>query len=454
MKNKVNSLLKNKLTLHEIDDFFKVESVQDSTFDLNFVITPQKIIFPVREGELIEDMDLFEIGDTYFLTYPGTASMKTVVIYQDDFNILIGGKPSYEFTKISLTRIDSTRFELSFQSKEHLFYLIPFAEDWTVAADKYMNVIGSKKSAGNARKPRYMLQLGVKDPYGVVNIKHFSELLPVVEKFHELYGNANIVHFYGTGKAGFDRMFPDYTIDPGLGGEDALRDLLNAIKSFNMLSSHHYNPRIADVNWIKANKSFENAIVSNGNGFTIEPYAGAPHYVMNLNYDNWFERCFETVNYLSGLGFDYLEIDQFTYQRNFDVPGLALTLGYKKMVDRFIKMGLTFWLEGVSDIFQLSHGNFYQILIRNRSQRWETGENRRGYPFGRSYAEFFMYLWPDAEVSHQVFTENKKFDRVLDRYQTANRINASIYDMELGFYDENYLSNLTKIAELIGTYEK
>ena len=65
-----------------------------------------------------------------------------------------------------------------------------------------------------------------------------------------------------------------------------------------------------------------------------------------------------------------------------------------------------------------------------------------------------MYLWPDAEVSHQVFTENKKFDRVLDRYQTANRINASIYDMELGFYDENYLSNLTKIAELIGTYEK
>ena len=56
--------------------------------------------------ELIEDLESFEIGDTYFLTYPGTASMKTVVIFQDNLNFLIGGMPTYEYTRISFYRLD------------------------------------------------------------------------------------------------------------------------------------------------------------------------------------------------------------------------------------------------------------------------------------------------------------------------------------------------------------
>ena len=46
-----------------------------------------------------------------------------------------------------------------------------------------------------------------------------------------------------------------------------------------------------------------------------EPYKDHTHFVMNPNHKAWFDRCFETIDYLFGLGFDYIEIDQFTYQR-------------------------------------------------------------------------------------------------------------------------------------------
>ena len=454
MKIKLESLLKSPVAIHETGDFYKIESSHETRHEIQFEIFPTKIILPVREGELIEDLEEFEIGDSYSLTYPGTASMKTVVIFQDDFNFLIGGSPSYEYTKISLTRIDSHRFTLSFFSKDHLYYLIPFDEKWRQAAAKYKSKMQFAHAPRNNHKPKYFLQIGVKNPHSIVNIKNLEELIPVVEKFHQLFGEGHIVHLYGTNEAGFDRMFPNYTIDPALGGEKAMRSLLREIKAMNLTSSHHYNPRISDVNWIKANPGYEGAIIKKNNEKVVEPYAGAPHYVMNPNHKKWFDRCFETVNYLSDLGLDYLEIDQFTYQRNFYVDGRALALGYKDMVDKFSEIGQRFWLEGVSDIFKLGENNFYQILIRNRAQRWENGENRRGYPFGRSYAEFFMYMHPDAEVSHQIFTENKKFDRIIKRYKTAKKINASVYDLELGFFDEDYTDNMIKIAEMIKAYDQ
>ena len=74
---------------------------------------------------------------------------------------------------------------------------------------------------------------------------------------------------------------------------------------------------ISDINWLKKNPQYEDAIIVKNNGDkVIEPYAGAPHFVMDPNNKRWFDRCFETVNYLLDLELDYLEIDQFTYQRN------------------------------------------------------------------------------------------------------------------------------------------
>ncbi len=453
MKNKIGQILKSELPIKDFGNYFFIENHSVELSAVVFEFIPTKIIFPVREGEYIDDLSKFEIGDCYSLTYPGTASMKNVVVYQDDLNLFIGGMPAYEYTRIELTRLNEIYFRLSFISHDHAYQIIPFKNSWREAADIYKNIHQTDGLMMEKSKPKFFLQIGVKNAHGDVHIRHFNELIPVVNRFHELFGTDNIVHLYGTNWAGFDRMFPDYGMDPALGGDEAIKNLLAHIHDLGLQSSHHYNPRIADVNWMEKNPSYRNAIVQQNGEYVLEPYASAPHYVMNPNEPHWFKRCFETVEYLSSLGFDFLEIDQITYQRNFYIKGSSLIRGYKNMADRFISMGQKFWLEGVSDVFKLAPGNFYQILIRDRAQRWENGENRRGYPFGRSYAEFFMYIYPHAEVSHQVFTENKKFNKVIERYGMAKKIKATVYDLELGFYEPGYKENLEKVAELIAEYE-
>jgi hypothetical protein len=449
---RIEQILLSKVPLQPVDDFYKIETSGTTLTEIQFQLQPEKIILPLREGELIENPEHISIGTQYSLTYPGTASTKCLVLYQEGLNIFIGGIPSYDYTKIALTRVNETSFHLSFVSEDHNYYLIPFASDWKEAVDKYKKQVGIEKQSIPVRKPKYLLQLGVIKPNGEVYIRNLEELVPVIELFHEHFGEGHIIHFFGTNKDGFDRMFPDYTIAPALGGEKSFSKLLQKIKSLNLLSSHHYNPRLADTNWIKLNPSYKQAIVKSNGKEIIEPYAGHLHYVMNLNDEKWYARCFETIDYLADLGFDYLEIDQFVYQRNFYNEEKPLAFGYKRMVEDFIQKGLKFWVEGLSDVFLIPEGNFYQILIRDRSQLWEDGENRRGYPYGRTFADFFMYLWPDTEVSYQIFTEHKLFEKIEERINTARDINTAVYDIELGFYDGLYENNLKRLIKRLKNY--
>ncbi|MFQ5707157.1 MAG: DUF6259 domain-containing protein [bacterium] len=452
IEHEIRHSLLSEVPIQQTEKCFKIEATHEDLFDVEFQFKPNKIIFPVREGELIEDPSRIAIGDEYSVTYPGTAATKCLVFYQDTFNILIGGAPSFDYAKITLKRVDNKIFHLVFTSRLHEIFLIPFEGRWEEAADEYKRCIHMETGTQPKRSPKYLLQVGVKNPHGEHFIRDFEELAPAIELFYEHFGSGNIVHFFGTNKDGFDRMFPDYTIDPDLGGEKSFQALIETIKSFNLLTSHHYNPRIADVDWMQQCPNFRRAIVKKNGQEVLEPYAGHLHYVMNPNDELWFARCFETVTYLMNLGFDYLEIDQFTYQRNFYDKNKPLSLGYKRMIEEFIRLNCKFWVEGVSDIFRLAAGNFYQILIRDRSQLWEDHENRRGYPYGRTFAEFFMYLYPDSEVSYQVMTENKSFAMFEERLKTARKINAAVYDLELGFYDMHYLDNLKKVAQLLGNH--
>lgn len=432
---------------------YKISHQSDDLTRVSFGIRPIQLILPLREGELIEQPGRIPANQAYSLSYPGTASSKCMVIYQEDVNFFIGGMPSYEFTRIALQRLNEAEFELSYSSKEHDYYLIPFDKDWREAADIFKTILGTQDVTASERVPKYLLQLGVIRPDKETHVRNFEEFLPIVELFHEHFGDGHIIHFFGTNKDGYDRMFPDYTIDPALGGEKALSTVLQEIKSRNLFSSQHYNPRLADTDWIRQNPDYRCGIVRNNGEEVIEPYAGQYHYVMNLNDEKWYRRSMETVDYLIDVGFDYLEIDQFVYQRNFYHPDKPLALGYKRMLEDFQQRNQKYWVEGLSDIFRLPPGNFCQILIRDRSQLWENGENRRGYPYGRTYADFFMYLWPDTEVSYQIFTEHKLFDKIDERFIKAKEINAAVYDIELGFYDESYIPNLKRLIKVLGQHE-
>jgi len=280
-----------------------------------------------------------------------------------------------------------------------------------------------------------------------VSINRFQELKEPIDSFVNEVGSGHLVHFFGTNEAGFDRMFPDYTVAPSLGGKTALQEVVEYAKNKGLLTSHHYVPRIADSNWVDQNPEFMKAVLHDEDNNPIqELYKDHPFYVMNPNDERWYRQCRKTIEYLASIGFDYLELDQFIYQRNFlDKGGKSLHEGYNRLIEVCEILGISYWLEGICDAYKLPVGNFFQILVRDRAQLWENHENRRGYPYGRSYPELIMSLRPDAEVSYQVMTENTNTTVFNKKLEVARRIHADLYDLQMSFYDEHYMPLLTTV---------
>ncbi len=446
----------NQFPTTKIKNGFKIDFIGKKLTPLSFKIRIDKLIFPLREGEFIKDIHKLPINKEYSLSYPGTASTKTMVLFKPNNNggVFIGGEPTFQFAKIKIKRLHGNKMLITYNSPEHKLYFINFNNGWRLAADQYKKLLGLEEDKKIKRKPKYFLQIGVKDTNKNCDIKHFSELKPLIDYFHKELGSNHIIHFFGTTKYGYDRMAPDFTIDPELGGKKAFAELIKYIKQKGFLTSHHYNPRIADSDWIKKFPEYKKAaIIKKGKIPVIEEYKGQNHYFMNPNNKKWYNRCMETVKYLKSIGFDYIQLDQFTYQRNFYNSKKPIQLGYKKMIEDFYKLNINFWLEGLSDIHTIKEGNFYQILTRDIPQVWEDNENRRGYPYGVSYPSFFMYLFPNIEVSFQLITEKNNLANFERRLNLAKKINTSIYDLQMTFYNEKYMKTLNKLIEKIKKHD-
>ncbi|MCK4386634.1 MAG: hypothetical protein KAV41_00920 [Candidatus Pacebacteria bacterium] len=422
---------------------------------LSFEIDARAIIVPTREGEFIKDTRNFFENEEYSLSYPGTASMKHLVIFSPNGGgIFIGGIPTYKFAKIKVKKIGKQKLLITYNSTEHKLYFLHFKKDWRERADTFKRIMHLDEKYTNERQtPKIFLQIGIKDSFGNCGIKHFSELKEIIDYACDELGDRLIIHFYGTNTAGFDRMFPNYAINPDLGGKESLTELVAYIKEKGLLTSHHYNPRIADTDWLKQNADYIPAIVLYKDGSPIiEKYKKHTHFVMNPNNEHWFKRCVENIDYLKSIGFDYIQLDQFTYQRNFYNPEKALQLGYKRMMEECDARGIRYWLEGVSDIHKLYNENFYQILTRDSHRVWDDDENRRGYPYGKSYPEFFMFFYPNAKVSYQLVTENNNLETFEDKLKVARSLDISIYGIQMMYYCKHYKPLLKRVIEKIKEY--
>ncbi len=455
MENDIIEKQISQFPINKIKDGFKVDFVGKELTHLSFKLKINKIIFPSREGEFIKDISKLSLNKEYSLSYPGTASTKSMVLFtSNDRGIFIGSVPSYEFAKIKIKRTNKNNLLITYNSTEHKLFFIPFKNNWRKAANYYKKIINIDSTKIIKRKPKYFLQIGVKDSHKNCFVKHFSELKKIIDYFHSQLGPKHIIHFFGTNKDGFDRMLPDFTIDPKIGGKESLIELIEYTKNKGFLTSHHYNPRIADSDWIKQNPKYRSAIVrKKDKSLVFEHYKEHKHYVMNPNHKKWFNSCMQTVQYLKSIGFDYIQLDQFTYQRNFYNPQKPIQLGYKKMIKEFEKLNIKFWLEGVSDIHKLKNGNFYQILTRDNCLVWEDNENRRGYPYGISYPYFFMYLYPNKKVSYQLITEKNHLSEFKHKLKIARKINAAIYDLQMSFYNKKYMTLLEKSVDRIKKYD-
>ena len=53
MKKLFKAILINPNEIQDVKDYYKIESITENLSEIQFEIVPTKIIFPIREGELI-----------------------------------------------------------------------------------------------------------------------------------------------------------------------------------------------------------------------------------------------------------------------------------------------------------------------------------------------------------------------------------------------------------------
>lgn len=417
-------------------------------------ISPKAIVMPTREGELISEPSRLPTYTSYSLSYPGTASTKSAVVFTaDEQGFVLGSAPSLDWARIILTRTDTDRFILRFLQKQCELFVFPFGPEeasatWEQAMDALREAFAPHMAHATGAddvlaKRRFFLQMGVRDFLGAAHIRHFMDLVPIAERYREVVGEGHFVHLFGTNREGFDRMLPEFTIDDLLGNHEGLARLVDTLHGMGLMTSHHFNPRIADLRWIDANRKYRDAVVCNARGNPwVEFYKGNVYYVMNPNHRKWRDHCLRTVADLQELGFDYIELDQIAYQRNLATADDGIGQGYQALIDATAAMGVKLWVEGVSDVYRLPPDAFFQILPRDRFELWETNENRRGYPYGTMFPFFYRKLLPGVPVSLQIVNAKCRADMIPERLSIAKRIDADVYDLELGFVDDTYKGHL------------
>lgn len=440
----------------DILDGFEIAYDEICQRDVRFRVPAVRIILSAREGELIEEVNDLPRNFSYALTYPGSASTKCMVIFTSKSRgIFIGGEPTFEYARITIRKIEQGLFEISYSSKENRLVFLPFEKSWKEAADtykQYFNIYANVNTL-KRRKPIYLLQIGIKNRLGNCGIISFDDLMEPVDYFEARLGAGHIIHLIGANQAGFDSMFPQFKVNDDLGGEEGLRGVLDKIKSKGLLTSHHFNPRIADYDWIQQHAECEDAIVRDTAGYPVaESYGGHPYYVMNPNHPIWFDACMQTIQRLHAVGFDYVQLDQFTQQRNLYDPKQPIQLGYAKMVRQAGQLGIRIWLEGVSDVYRLDGMGFSQILVRERPALFTDFELATGYPYGKSCPEFFMYLYPDHNISYRVMTDVKTVENFKQKLAIARKIHAMVYDLQMDFLNDGYMKLLEDAVDMILKY--
>ncbi len=466
----------------------------------DIICEPSEVIFPTREGERItqdlffpEDESADNFNNLYTLSYPGTASSKCAVVFTDkQKGFVVGAEPSLKWAELAIRPFSRIRDKkrkikkvaISFFKRDASIFIIPFNgsdnRDLTLDQESTrLNVMGRWQSAlrGIPRiarvldpnYPRFMLQMGIRDMNRQVSIDHFLDdrLKTSIEKFRTRLGPGNIVHLFGTNNAGFDNGFPDFSIDPTLGGingrkKGGLKKLVKFIQDMGLMVSHHFNPRIAAVEWLskKENRKYRRAILRDPNGIPwIEKYKGKSYNVMNPSDDDWIKYCVNWVRYFEDIGFNYIEMDQISYQRNLANPEDDVGTGFQNMINEADKGPGHLWTEGVSDIYKLPPGAWFQMLPRTRYEKWlNRNENRRGY-LGQSYPEFYRHLMPDSPISYQVVMDSpdidEKIDNIPNRLKRARKLRAVVLDLELGFFNEEYEQVLLpRVLDKIGKFAR
>lgn len=413
-----------------------------------FRLSVESVMLPAREGILIEEPDTLPRQFDFALTYPGSASMASAVFFVSrEEGILLASRPSLKYTRLGIRSLGSQEIQFTIESSSFDMAFIPFRGSWKNAAAACRRIWNQGTIRQQEKPaPRFMLQIGIRDPLGNCGVRDFLDLIEPVEMFSGELGPGQIIHFYGANESGFDRMYPEMRISSELGGERAVRDLNDRIHALGLQTSHHFNPRLADYDYVRDHPALFDAAVRDRQGaMVMEPYAGHPFLVMNLSHPAWFAACLLSIGYLYSMGFDYVQLDQMTQQRNFHADPSPVHAGLARLLEEIRQMGKQIWLEGVSDVHRLQPPDFFQILVRDHVRLWPDGELASGYPWGFSCPEYFRIMHPDQPLSYRVMTDTRSVESLQKRLEEARRIGAHVYDLQMDYFHNDYMPLLKNV---------
>ena len=435
----------------EIIHGFGITSQIEKVEQISFQCTITKVIFPNRAGEYIEDIESLPSQFDYVLTYPGTASTKSMVLYfSDNEGVFIGAKPSPEFARIGIHKISGNRVEITYQSTDNKLIFLPFTGSWKQVLPVFREHFNLPSHAKVLRDPLYMLQTGITSTDGYCELTDYHHLLPAYRQFRSRMGRNHIVHFYGLHEHGYLRNNPDVTLKQSLGGEKAFSQLLKTINGYGLRTSGHFNPRLADYDWVNNNKEFRAAIVRDDfNHMVIEDIDGHPFYVMNPANNRWYDVCLEQIFRLKEYGFDFIQLSQFSQARNFKMRFDVIHAAYQQLLAEIRRHKIPLWISGLSDLYSLEKIYFSQFLRRDRQTYWSDGEPRGQPIYGPAYPEFFTSLYQGIQMAYPVIGDDAALAPFDHHFSRARMLQAQVYDFQSGYYRDGYTAHVDEICNKI-----
>ena len=455
-KKKLNEYESIKASLspwvvEEVIDGFGIASQLDRVEKITFECNLTRIIFPNRAGELIEDIGSLPKNFNYSLTYPGTASTKSMVLYfGENEGLFIGAKMSAEFARIDIRKIYGSRCQITFQSKDNQLLFLPFQGSWKQVLPFFRDYYSIPSSSIPYKQRTYLFQIGIRSPEGYSELSHFSQLIEPLRLIARRYGHGHIIHFYGVTQTGYLRGWPDYTLSKEQGGERAFRNTIKALQSLGFRVSTHYNPRLADYDWVQQNKVFRSDIVRDDRDHpVIETVDGHPYYVMNPTSRRWFDKCLTGITEMHKMGFDLIQLAQFTHSPNFRTRSDVIHEAYHRLTDIMHQQGIQYWISGLSDLYSSGWAEFTQYLRKPGQMVFANGEPR-GIPiYGTSFPEFFTSLFPDVKLAYPVLSEEENWEEFDNNFTAAKDIRADVYDIQIGYYRKNFQMDIQKVIDMI-----
>lgn len=427
-----------------------------NNFTLNIKGKKWEILWPNREGEIFtasqvfDNINNFNVPDGLKITYPSTASCRTLIFIEKNGNGFIFLAPPDEMGRVTEFCIDAENnrnLSININGANTPWYTFFFKSitDLENIVKELQGSVPWKVLHSVQTNSSWQIQVGLIGPDKKTEVpenKGFDVLVDISELMKKELGENNILHVFGY-SSGHDMNYPDYTPSSQLGGDLRLKKAVKGIHQNNQKVVFYMNGRIADQENVEQDELYSSILTDNSGLPITEIYHSRVFYVMNPSSEEWQDRLLSEAIKLKKLGADGVQLDQLGGRAALVPAGEVWGKGYINLINNIHKEGLSVWIQGLSDIYP---ADWFELTYRDINILVD-GTIRGGTPLGRPDKRVFqisvpnqVLLIPQSKVEAKM--ENNK------KIKSKNIIDLDLGDEKLFLYNPLYMTQLKKLMQL------